>query len=166
MKNISFTIIRQLWNTILYFGVKRRRCCCRICSWTPAGGRAARHRSMCRRTGDCLWRRRWWTSHWTPSAGPANQRCRSRPRRGWSPSGDKFQGLAAEKVYYNRRCDTAELVERNSETFKGCCAYRYFPFLYLDLIRESTWKRIIRQSRPFTAITEKMRMLFCTTFSI
>ena len=55
-----------------------------------------------------------------------------------APSGDKFQGLAAEKVYYNRRCDTAELVEMNSETFKGCCAYRYFPFLYLDLIREST----------------------------
>ena len=55
-----------------------------------------------------------------------------------APSGDKFQGLAAEKVYYNRHCDTAELVESNSETFKGCCAYRYFPFLYLDLIREST----------------------------
>ena len=55
-----------------------------------------------------------------------------------APSGDKFQGLAAEKVYYNRHCDTAELVESNSETFKGCCAYRYCPFLYLDLIREST----------------------------
>ena len=29
-----------------------------------------------------------------------------------APSGDKFQGLAAEKVYYNRHCDTAELVRR------------------------------------------------------
>ena len=34
-----------------------------------------------------------------------------------APSGDTFQGLAAEKVYYNCRCDTTALVRNIPETF-------------------------------------------------